>query len=138
MNFFEKIKKFNNMYNLPNNDKPTNLGKARLLNFINILAEELEEHAGIVEKMDNGAPESEIMTDIADLYNDLIVYLASENRRWGIPTEGVLDIIMESNFSKLGPDGKAILDERGKVMKGPSYWKPEPKIKELLEKSNEK
>jgi len=25
-----------------------------------------------------------------------------------------------------------IYDERGKVMKGPGYWKPEPKIEELL------
>jgi hypothetical protein len=39
---------------------------------------------------------------------------------------------MDSNFSKLGADGKPIYDERGKVMKGPFYWKPEPKIKELL------
>jgi hypothetical protein len=38
---------------------------------------------------------------------------------------------MQSNFSKLGADGKAIISE-GKVQKGPGYWKPEPQIKELL------
>lgn len=44
----------------------------------------------------------------------------------------ILDIIMQSNFSKLGEDGKPIYDERGKIMKGPGYWKPEPKIAEYL------
>jgi hypothetical protein len=39
---------------------------------------------------------------------------------------------MQSNFSKLGEDGKPIYDERGKVMKGGNYWKPEPKISEIL------
>lgn len=38
---------------------------------------------------------------------------------------------MQSNFSKLGADGKPIYDERGKVQKGQNYWKPEPKIKAL-------
>ncbi len=30
-------------------------------------------------------------------------------------------------------DGLPIYDERGKVLKGPNYWKPEPKIRELLQ-----
>jgi hypothetical protein len=41
---------------------------------------------------------------------------------------------MESNFSKLGADGNPIKDERGYIVKGPNYFKPEPKIKEFLEK----
>jgi predicted HAD superfamily Cof-like phosphohydrolase len=43
-----------------------------------------------------------------------------------------LGIIMASNMSKLGPDGKPIYDERGKVLKGPNYWKPEPMIKRMI------
>jgi hypothetical protein len=39
---------------------------------------------------------------------------------------------MESNFSKLDRNGEPIYDARGKVMKGPDYWKPEPKITEIL------
>jgi len=42
---------------------------------------------------------------------------------------------MESNMSKLGPDGKPIYDERGKVMKGPGYYKPEPAIKSYIEQT---
>jgi hypothetical protein len=49
-----------------------------------------------------------------------------------LPLDRVLKVIMESNFSKLGADGQPIYDQRGKVMKGPHYWKPEPRIKEIL------
>lgn len=44
----------------------------------------------------------------------------------------MLDVIMDSNESKLGADGKPIYDENGKFLKGPNYWKPEPRIKTLL------
>ena len=40
---------------------------------------------------------------------------------------------MDSNESKLGADGNPIYDGNGKFLKGPNYWKPEPKIKALLE-----
>ena len=39
---------------------------------------------------------------------------------------------MASNMSKLGEDGKPIYDERGKVMKGPGYWQPEPMIERMI------
>src|SRR6476620_5595229 len=43
-----------------------------------------------------------------------------------------IDDIMDSNESKLGADGNPIYDANGKFLKGPNYWKPEPKIQELL------
>lgn len=51
-----------------------------------------------------------------------------------IPLDKVIEIIMASNESKLGADGKPIYDDNGKFLKGPNYWKPEPKIEELLVK----
>jgi predicted HAD superfamily Cof-like phosphohydrolase len=33
--------------------------------------------------------------------------------------------VNESNMSKLGPDGKPIYREDGKVLKGPNYFKPD-------------
>ena len=62
-----------------------------------------------------------------------MVYCRSEALKYGLPLEDVLDIIMDSNESKLGADGKPIYDANGKFLKGPNYWKPEPKIKALLE-----
>ena len=134
--FFEDIKKFNDIYKLPNHDRPNVLGAERLKNFKSILAEEVDEADEIIEKLEGsleGRAGLEAMTDLADWLGDIVVYCASEARRWGIPLDKVLRVIMESNFSKLGEDGMPIYDDRGKVMKGPGYWKPEPKIKDILD-----
>ena len=134
MSFFEDIKKFNKMYNLPCNETPTNLGHERLKNFSEIFKEEVMEWTEIWDhEVDEGGKDTLVM--MADWLGDLVVYCASEASRWGIPLEEVLGVIMQSNFSKLSSEGAPIIDERGKVMKGPNYWKPEPKIKELLERS---
>lgn len=74
-----------------------------------------------------------VLTDLADWLGDITVYCASEAQRFGIPLDAVLPIIMQSNFSKLGADGLPIYDADGKVDKGPDYWKPEAKIKALLQ-----
>lgn len=140
--FYQQIVKFNEMYKLPSNDDPTPLPAQRIKDFQDILAEEVEEANDIHAKYTalqeaNGgtlSPEGrlEVLTDMSDWLGDIVVYCASEARRWGIPLEKVLGVIMDSNFSKLGADGLPIYDERGKVMKGPDYWKPEPKIREML------
>ncbi len=131
-NFFEDIKKFNDMYSLPNSERLNWLSSERLKNFKSILSEEVEEVDEIVEMMDQNADKLEVYTAISDWLGDMIVYCASEARRWGIPMNEVLDKIMESNFSKLGSDGKVIMDERGKVLKGPNFMPPEPMIKDSI------
>ena len=138
--FYGDIKKFNEIYKLQSNDNPTLLPIERLKNFQSILTEEVEEIHEIQEKYTEYADADEmtkeqkveILTDMADWLGDIMVYCASEARRWGIPLKQVLEIIMDSNFSKLDDEGNPIYDERGKVMKGPGYWKPEPKIKDLI------
>ena len=103
--------------------------------FARILQNELNEWEDIDKKArDIGSRKEEIdlLVDLADLLGDIQVYCASEMARFGLPIKQVLDIIMESNFSKLDANGQPIYDEDGKVCKGPNYWKPEPKIKELL------
>ena len=142
--FYQDVVKFNEMYGLESNDSPQLLPVERIENFKNILAEEVEEGSDIAAAYrkalhDADNPEglsddekTKLLADMSDWLGDLIVYCASEARRWGLPLGEILEIIMASNFSKLGADGLPISDERGKVMKGPSYWKPEPKISELL------
>ena len=134
--FSEDIKKFNAMYALPVSTQPTlEVGVPpadRLRAFKNILAEELDEIDEIVAAVENKAPDLEVLTMLADLLGDIQVYCASEMSKFGLPLDQVLAIIMQSNFSKLGADGKPIYDERGKVQKGPGYWKPEPKLHAML------
>ena len=134
--FANDIKKFNGIYKLPVNDAPTtNVGMPlvdRLKAFKEILMEEVHEIDEIIDAQESGKTELEVLTMLADLLGDVQVYCASEMAKFGLPLNEVLAIIMQSNFSKLGADGKPIYDERGKVMKGPNYWKPEPKIQALL------
>lgn len=110
---------------------------ARISNFEKILKEECEEIVdieGVLESQDvEAAKMLRARVMLADLLGDIIVYCASEAQRWDIPLEKVLAIIMASNFSKLDAEGNPIKDERGKFLKGPGYWKPEPYIQALLE-----
>lgn len=139
--FVQDIVKFNDIYKLENNSEPTLLDVERIKNFASILSEEVEESADIIEKYEslknkNGELSKEdrleVLTDMSDWLGDIVVYCASEARRWGLPLNDILEVIMQSNFSKLDEKGLPIYDDRGKVLKGPHYWKPEPKIKELL------
>ena len=139
--FLKDIRKFNEMYEQPINEKPTLLGVQQLERFKSILSEEVQEVDEIIklykEKENNMNEEDkiEILTHLSDWLGDIVVYVSNEAQKHGIPLDNALKIIMQSNFSKLGADGKAIKDERGKVMKEPNYWKPEPKIKDMLKES---
>lgn len=136
-NFSDGIKEFNAMYGLPTPATPTLKAvgntEARLKAFKAILLEEVEEIEEIFDAVTwQTKTPLQCLTMIADLLGDLQVYCASEMIKYGIPNAPVLDIIMQSNFSKLDATGKVIMDERGKVLKGPHYWKPEPKIEAML------
>jgi predicted HAD superfamily Cof-like phosphohydrolase len=39
--------------------------------------------------------------------------------------EDVFDEIQASNMSKLGEDGKPVLREDGKILKGPGFFRPD-------------
>ena len=133
--FARRIAAMNAMYKLPASDRPVLPEDVvgRLSKFKATLMDEVHEIDQIVELAQSGAPQTEILVAIADLLGDVIVYCRSEALKYGLPLEDVLDVIMDSNESKLGADGKPIYDPNGKFLKGPNYWKPEPKIKALLE-----
>src|SRR6478672_10712381 len=121
--FAERIASMNAMYRLPAHATPTipdNVAD-RLVKFKATLIDEVHEVDEIVAMAKAGAPALDIAVAIADVLGDIIVYCRSEALKYGLPLEDVLDVIMDSNESKLGADGR------------PIYWKPEPKIKALLE-----
>jgi predicted HAD superfamily Cof-like phosphohydrolase len=138
---FDDIKKFNTMYGFPCPDKPTlpDGFPLKLLNFTKILRDELDEGFDIIETYNKeGSTNLETLTNLADWFSDIMIYCASEGTKYGLPMQQVIDIIMQSNFSKMGADGNPIKDQFGKLQKGPNYWKPEPKISQLLsEKLND-
>lgn len=142
--FEEMVLKFNEVYGLLQFHTASRQEMAdRLKIFKKLIAEELDEIDEIIGKLElqqNGvevegyASPIDAITDIADLCGDIQVFAASEMVRFNIPVTPTQLIIMDSNMSKLDADGKPIYRESdGKVMKGPNYWKPEPKIREMLE-----
>lgn len=137
--FAKRIHAMNTMYKLPINTAPT-VGHdvaARLTDFRKTLLDEVNEIDEIIAaalgQRDTFVSDLDIAVMIADLLADVTVYCRSEALKYGLPLEQVLDIVMDSNESKLGADGEPIYNENGKFLKGPNYWKPEPKIKELLQ-----
>ena len=135
--FAQRIAAMNAMYKLPARENPALPEDVvgRLTKFKATLMDEVHEIDEIVAAAQKGTPSSDILVAMADLLGDVIVYCRSEALKYGLPLEDVLDIIMDSNESKLGADGKPIYDANGKFLKGPNYWRPEPKIKVLLEKA---
>ncbi len=132
--FIADLHRFREMYSIPFVESTLHAASVRLNQFEKIIKDEVNEIDDIYELFHGDELDAKLLairTAMADLMGDLIVYCASEMQRWEIPVAETLMIIMDSNFSKLGEDGKAIV-ENGKVMKGPNYWKPEPKIAQLL------
>ena len=132
--FAHRIAAMNAMYKLPANDHPVlpEDVAGRLTKFKATLMDEVHEIDQIVEMAHRGSPRIEILVAMADLLGDIMLYCRSEALKYGLPLEDVLNVIMDSNESKLGADGKPIYDANGKFLKGPDYWKPEPRIKALL------
>ncbi len=61
----------------------------------------------------------------ADALGDLVYVLYGMALECGIPLPAVLAQIHAANMSKLGPDGRPLYREDGKVLKGPGYTAPD-------------
>ena len=62
--------------------------------------------------------------EVADALTDLLYVVYGAGHSWGIDLDKCFAEVQRSNMSKLGEDGKPIYNEKGKVMKGPNYFKP--------------
>lgn len=76
------------------------------------------------------------MSEIADALGDQLYILLGTILKHGLQhkIEEVFEEIHESNMSKLGEDGKPVLREDGKIIKGPKYFRP--KIQMILDSTN--
>lgn len=125
----DRIKRMNDVFDLPSNDFYVDQGNTRIDQFHTVLRDEIDE---LLEVKEEVMDEGERFVKMADCLADIIVYARSEARRWGIPIDTVLSIVMDSQDSKL-VDGKAVMSEDGsKFIKGPNYEPPEEKIRALV------
>lgn len=62
---------------------------------------------------------------VADALSDLLYVIYGAGHAYGIDLDLTFNIVHDSNMSKLGPDGKPMYREDGKVMKGPNFHEPD-------------
>ena len=84
---------------------------------IDLIKEELEE---LQEAMKNND-----LLEVADALTDILYVTYGAGHAFGIDLDKCFDEVQNSNMSKLDKNGKPIYNEAGKVMKGPSYFKPD-------------
>ena len=63
--------------------------------------------------------------EVADALTDILYVTYGAGHAFGINLDNCFKEVQNSNMSKLGLDGKPIYNEKGKVMKGPNYFKPD-------------
>ena len=81
-----------------------------------LIKEELEELSTAIEKKD--------IKEVADALTDILYVTYGAGHAFGINLDKCFQEVQNSNMSKLGLDGKPIYNDKGKVMKGPNYFKP--------------
>ena len=62
--------------------------------------------------------------EVADALTDILYVTYGAGHAFGIDLDKCFREVQNSNMSKLGSDGKPIYNDKGKVMKGPNYFKP--------------
>ena len=82
-----------------------------------LINEELEELKEAIINKD--------IKEVADALTDILYVTYGAGHAFGVNLDKCFDEVQKSNMSKLGEDGKPIYNEAGKVMKGPSYFKPD-------------
>ena len=117
MTNFEKVglfmKKFNQEVKTSSGLSSEKINSLR----ISLISEELDELKKAIS--DNN------IVEIADALTDILYVTYGAGHAFGINLDKCFNEVQESNMSKLDQDGKPIFNEHGKVMKGPSYFKPD-------------
>ncbi|MEC8397462.1 MAG: nucleoside triphosphate pyrophosphohydrolase family protein [Bacteroidota bacterium] len=126
-NELNAVAKFHDAFGIESAESPSvNISEQTILLRHNLMKEENEEYLVAAQKKD--------LIEVADALGDMLYILCGTILSHGMQhkiTE-VFEEIQRSNMSKLGPDGKPIYREDGKVLKGPNYFKPD--IAAILEK----
>ena len=81
-----------------------------------LISEELSELKEAINNKD--------IKEVADALTDILYVTYGAGHAFGINLDKCFEEVQNSNMSKLGEDGKPIYNDKGKVMKGPNYFKP--------------
>ena len=116
MTNFESVKKFMEMFGQEIKEKACFPNEKIVSLRYDLIKEEVEELKEAMDKRD--------LKEIADALTDILYVTYGAGHAFGINLDKCFEEVQNSNMSKLGSDGKPIYNDKGKVMKGPNYFKP--------------
>ena len=140
MNSYERVREFHETFGHPVAPEPTTIKDDRYVLRLALILEEAIELADAL-----GFPTDDIkdsadymlnkigpriydenvdLVAVADALGDLDYVINGAALEMGIPLPEVTEEIHRSNMTKLGPDGKPIYREDGKILKGKDYEPP--------------
>ena len=117
MTNFESVKKFMETFGQEIREKAGFPNEKITSLRYDLIKEELDE---LKEAMDN-----KDIKEVADALTDILYVTYGAGHAFGVDLDKCFDEVQNSNMSKLDSDGKPIYNDKGKVMKGPNYFKPD-------------
>ena len=116
MTNFESVKKFMETFGQEIREKASFPNEKIVSLRCDLIREELDELQEAIKNKD--------IKEVADALTDILYVTYGAGHAFGINLDKCFAEVQSSNMSKLGIDGKTIYNEKGKVMKGPKYFKP--------------
>ena len=117
MTNFDKVGTFMKTFGQEVKTKPSfstdKINKLRL----DLIKEELSELTEALKNKD--------LLEVADALTDILYVTYGAGHAFGINLDKCFEEVQNSNMSKLDNNGKPIYNDKGKVMKGPNYFKPD-------------
>ena len=117
MTNFESVKKFMKTFGQETKEKASFPDDKTTSLRYDLIEEELSELKEAINKKD--------IKEVADALTDILYVTYGAGHAFGINLDKCFEEVQNSNMSKLGSDGKPIYNDKGKVMKGPNYFKPD-------------
>ena len=117
MTNFESVRKFMETFGQEIKEK-AEFPKENIISLrYDLIKEELEELKEAIENKD--------LKEVADALTDILYVTYGAGHAFGIDLNKCFEEVQNSNMSKLDSNWKPIYNEKGKVMKGPNYFKPD-------------
>ena len=123
MSNFNDVKTFMKTFNQIIRTKPQFPDEKTMQLRYDLIKEELSELEQAMKTKD--------LKEVADALTDILYVTYGAGCAYGIDLDKCFKEVQKANMSKLGTDGKPIYNEKGKVMKGPNYLKPN--LKQFVE-----
>ena len=117
MSNFESVKKFMKTFGQEIREKASFPDDKITSLRYELIKEELDELREAIDSKD--------IKEVADALTDILYVTYGAGHAFGINLDKCFEEVQNSNMSKLGSDGKPIYNDKGKVMKGPNYFKPD-------------